>query len=359
MTAPYTDHHVHLMATVAARLSVDLSAARSIGEIGHIIRSAGGTGWVRAWGYEEWCLHEGRHPTRADLDRALPGRPLVVHHRSGHAAVLNSAALSELGELDHPDGILVDRHDLLSRVPRLHPAAMEAAARSVSREWADVGVTAVVDATHTNGADELQLFARWCAGGVVLQEVTAMVSSGAVGSVPPFAASVGPVTVGHVKLMPTAAGRFGVGGLDAAVASAHARGYPVAVHVVDIEVLDVTLGALERSPAPPGTRDRIEHNALSLPEHVDRIAACGAAVVVNPAFLLWRRGKYEAELGEVERGWLVRMGSLVRAGVSLRAGSDAPVTPSRPLEILAAARAHPFAPGESLTAEQAAELLAP
>lgn len=359
MPGPYTDHHVHLLSTAAARLSVDVSGAESFEQIGRAVAAStepADGGWVRAWGYEEWALDERRHPTRGELDRLAGGRPLVLHHRSGHVAVLNSSALEELGEGDHPDGVLFDRHDVLSRVPPLPRPRLAAAVASVSREWSAAGIASVVDATHTNGAAELEMLAGWVAEGSVTQRVTAMLSVGSVGSLPPYGSSVGRVWVGPVKIMPTPGG---TDDLPALVAAAHRSGYPVAVHVVEIDVLDATLRALEQSPPPDGTTDRIEHNSLCLPEQVARVAGAKAMVVVNPGFLLHRRRKYDQQVPEVERPWLVRIGSLLRAGIRVRAGSDSPVTPSRPAEIMAAAMSHPFSADESVSREQAEALLSP
>ncbi len=357
MSGPHTDHHVHFLAAVAARLSIDVSAAGRVEDLLAAIEvGAPARGWVRAWGYEEWRLAGGRTPTASDLERALPGRPVVLHHRTGHAAVLSPAALVEVGATEHADGLLVDRHDILSRVPRLDPSSMQAAAARLSAEWEAAGVGAFTDATHTNGAAELDLLARWSAAGVIRQAVTAMVGPGDLASLPGHGAPVGSVRVGAVKLMP-AAGRLGE--LRPQVADAHRSGFPVAIHVVEVDVLAAALDAFAASGPPPGCRDRIEHNALSLPEQVDSIAASGAVVVVNPSFLVRRRGKYQAQLTGVERGWLIRMASLVRAGVELRAGSDAPVAPSVPAEMTAAARAHPFSAAESLDEAGARRLLSP
>lgn len=348
-TVRFTDHHVHLLSTAAARLSVDVSAALTVAEVCAALAPRG-TGWLRGWGYDESLLEEGRQPTRDDLDRANRRQPVVLHHRTGHAAVLNSAALAEVGEEGHPDGVLFDRHDVLGRVPRVPTGALEAAAAEVSREWARRGVACFTDATRTNGLEELGLLSSWLDRGVVVQEVTAMV-----GEPPPGVAHgqlVGGVTVGHVKLMPGER-------LGASVASAHAAGFPVAVHTVDVSDLDAALAAFERSPAPSGLRDRVEHNALCLPEQVPRLAASGAAVVVNPSFLVHRAAKYGRQLSEVEHGWLIRIGSLLRAGIPVRAGSDSPVAPSRPAEMMAAAMAHPFNPAESVDWAAAERLVSP
>ena len=60
--------------------------------------------WVTGAGYVEYKLREGRHPTRADLDQAVPNRPAVLYHTSLHACVLNTAALREAGLADgQPD----------------------------------------------------------------------------------------------------------------------------------------------------------------------------------------------------------------------------------------------------------------
>jgi predicted amidohydrolase YtcJ len=125
---------------------------------------------------------------------------------------------------------------------------------------------------------------------------------------------------------------------------------------MDVDTLDVTLAALESDRPPPGTTDRIEHNALCLPEQIDRIAAVGATVVVNPAFLLHRAAKYRRELTPVEQSWLVRIRSLLDAGISVLAGSDSPVVPADPAETIAAATAHPFTPAESVSLETATRM---
>jgi predicted amidohydrolase YtcJ len=155
------------------------------------------------------------------------------------------------------------------------------------------------------------------------------------------------VRLGHAKVMSDIA---------AGVMTAHRAGFPAAVHVMDVDTLDVTLAVLEADPPPPGTADRIEHNALCLPEQVDRIAAAGATVVVNPSFLIHRAAKYRRELTAVEQPWLVRIRSLVDAGVTVLAGSDSPVVPADPAETIAAATDHPFTPSESVSVEIATRM---
>lgn len=53
--------------------------------------------WIYGWGYDESQLKEGRHPTKEELDKALPNNPVYIQHTSGHMGVANSMALADMG----------------------------------------------------------------------------------------------------------------------------------------------------------------------------------------------------------------------------------------------------------------------
>ncbi|HJU28840.1 MAG TPA: amidohydrolase family protein, partial [Candidatus Binataceae bacterium] len=80
---------------------------------------------------------------------------------------------------------------------------------------------------------------------------------------------------------------------------------------------------------------RIEHGGMIPPEYPERIAALGAWVVSNPGFVYYRGVKYAGEPGLIP--YLYRAKSLLDAGIDMAGGSDAPVTPARPLTAIAAA----------------------
>lgn len=56
-----------------------------------------GDGWVLGMGYDDTLLAEQRHPTRDELDAAVPDKPVMITHASGHLAVVNSLALQQAG----------------------------------------------------------------------------------------------------------------------------------------------------------------------------------------------------------------------------------------------------------------------
>ena len=60
--------------------------------------------WVIGFGYDHNVFPGKAHPTRAELDRALPRNPALMTHASGHMGTVNGPALSRLGlSRDTPD----------------------------------------------------------------------------------------------------------------------------------------------------------------------------------------------------------------------------------------------------------------
>jgi len=104
------DAHCHVTdgGYLAAAADCSQPSAPGIEAIQARLREAAGRtpdgSWVTGGGYAEYKLRENRHPTRADLDQAVPGRPAVLYHTSLHVCVLNTAALREAGFADgQPD----------------------------------------------------------------------------------------------------------------------------------------------------------------------------------------------------------------------------------------------------------------
>ena len=95
---------------------------------------------------------------------------------------------------------------------------------------------------------------------------------------------------------------------------------------------------------------RIEHGGLIPDGYPERIAELGVWVVANPGFVHFRGPKYAADPGLT--AYLYRARSLLDAGIQVAAGSDAPVTPARPLIAIAAASTRRSMDGEELAAAE-------
>jgi predicted amidohydrolase YtcJ len=99
--------------------------------------------WVTGFGYDDTLLKEGRHPTRAELDRVSTEHPVAAVHISGHMLVANSRALEIVGiDADSPDpvGGVIGRREG-SREP--NGLLEETAREGVLREMQDLGLVDV------------------------------------------------------------------------------------------------------------------------------------------------------------------------------------------------------------------------
>ena len=97
----FIDSHVHVMSLGLARLSLDLSGARSLEEALSLLAAYAEAQpdrpWLigRGWNHAAWGL--GRFPTAAELDAAVSDRPVWLASADGHAGWANSAALAAAG----------------------------------------------------------------------------------------------------------------------------------------------------------------------------------------------------------------------------------------------------------------------
>lgn len=288
------DHHVHVLAAAAARMSLDLRGGPLPAD-----PQAEGAGWLRVVGLGVEDVE------RADLDAVWPGRPVRAQHRSGALTILNTAAVdlvaadAELTEDERRTGRLWRERSRLAAIEQL---ALAPELERWGRELAAWGVTGLTDATPD------------------LDDATLATIRDAL---PQRVASLGaaPTTLPRKVVVPDHADDAWTQ-VRAGVHAARAEGRPVALHAVSRIALALAIAALEESGAGPG--DRIEHAAVCDDDAADRLAALGVVVVTQPSIAA-RRGR--AMLDEVEpedRPWLWRMRGLRDRGVDVVLSSDAP-----------------------------------
>jgi predicted amidohydrolase YtcJ len=381
----FIDCHQHFMEGAAAGAGLSLVRCRTIGDLLADLRVAAAKtppgNWLRAFGCDEALIHERRGPNREELDRASPKNPLRLRHQTLHASWLNSRAISALGlEADGflpPQGALMVRDAtgrlsglvigmeewLSSRLPRVTTAEMEARARFYSRELAASGITAFTDTTVRNGPEEVATFSRLVANRAICQRVGLMVGPQYLNGITALrkASEAAGIRLAGVKFMDVARWKEGV--LAPVVGAALAHRLDCAFHVTEVDELSAVLDACEQAREKHGPEEfesatcRIEHGGMIPPDYPERIAAISGWVVTNPGFIYYRGAKYAGEPGLIP--YLYRARSLANAGVQLAGGTDAPVTPAKPLTAIAASvsrvsiEGYELAPAEALTNEAA------
>jgi len=374
--------HVSNVGYLAAGADCSQPSAPGIPEIQARLREAAGRtpegSWVTGSGYVEYKLRERRHPTRAELDAAVPDRPAVLYHTSLHACVLNTAALREAGlkdgQPDPPggalgrdsqgrlDGVVFEgpmfalfernfRHDLT----RMSAAQRAHLVESAGRYFAGLGVTAACDAdmrrdtlTAFAEADEAGALRPRIYGLVVHDQVDWLVSSGLRGR------RSGRLAAEAVKIWsdggmssrtaaihgtypvpPYGSGIlfFDLPELTAMVRDLDAQGFQVCIHAQGDRAIETVLDAyatvLAGASGNP-RRHRIEHGGAMYPPMIARAAELGIVVASQPGFFsTLGDGFAEAFPGTSDQ--LYPFASWLRAGMTVAGSSDAPVITADPL----------------------------
>ncbi|WP_405137845.1 amidohydrolase family protein [Nocardia sp. NBC_01388] len=333
------DHHIHLRALAALSDSVPLGPERIpdlsglIAELHRADAQLPAGQWIRGIGYHESVAGS---LDRRLLDRALPGRPVRVQHRSGGLWILNSAACAEI-ELDECAVTGVERDAAGRLTGRLWRMDSWLGARipslpldlaGVSSRAARHGITGFTDATPGLTQQEVSELAGAVADGRIVQRVHCMA--------PPSITDprIARFTLGPTKILLDDTNLPTLDDLTETIREAHEASRPVAVHCVTRVQLILTLAALDSAGVRPG--DRIEHGAIVPDSVLDHMRALALTVVTQPHFPVERAAQYALDVPEEDRADLWRLGSLLNRGVAVAAGTDAPFGGADPWRVLAA-----------------------
>jgi predicted amidohydrolase YtcJ len=175
----FIDSHQHLLSYVRSRTRLQLwdttTLADALGRLRAASERVPRGSWIVAVGHDQGRLAERRHPTRADLDAAVPEHPLLVYRACSHIALANSRALELAGisaATPDPPGGRLERHGdeltgvleeaamgLVSRAVTQAPIDWPAGLRDATREYHRRGITSIGEAAlgHVAGRDDLRI----------------------------------------------------------------------------------------------------------------------------------------------------------------------------------------------------------
>ncbi|MBB3975517.1 hypothetical protein GGQ64_000704 [Rhizobium azooxidifex] len=376
------DNHLHLISTGITMGWVDATpaAAPTLATLmERLAERAAATpkgGWVRARGYDQVKLDTGRHPTREDLDRAVPDHPVLLTRACGHVAIANSLALELAGVTEAtpvPDGGVIGLTDgrlnglLAENAIGLIKATMPAVTTEelidgierAGRYLLSLGITSCMDAAvgQLSGFAEIQAYEMAKVSGrlpvrvwltllgdpgvsIVEDSWRAGLVSGAgddmlrVGAVKIFLdGSAGGRTAWMTRPYQGEPHNLGVQMLpdaevEAIVRSCHDRGYQMACHAIGDGAIEQLITAYEKALAAnpdPDRRHRIEHCGFPTPEQDARMKAAGILPAPQMAFIHDFGDSYISVLGEERGKPSYPIGSWMRMGMKPSTGSDSPV----------------------------------
>lgn len=386
----FQDAHVHLPYAGTVRLEPDLRGLDAEG-IGRAVADAAAGRpqgrWVVGNGYFPALLERAGITPRALLDRAAPGRPVLLRSYDGHAAILNTPALETAGiGRSSPGGPLVERDDageptglLLEETAweaerhtdRLRTEERLDAVARVIPDLHRAGITAVHD---MSGSGALETLRSLDADGRLGIDVFATVSPEdcaderlrqpgrflrVVGVKAFLDGALGSRTAHLLEPYEGDDAHHGIESLDAAstrdvALRAAEAGLACCLHAIGDAAVRSALDAFQacRGAATPNLRHRVEHAQMVHDRDLPRFAELGVVASIQPVHLAEDAPLALAYWGERSRE-AFPLRRLLDAGAPLAFGSDAPIETFDVLEGIAAAVSRTARDGTVLHPEEA------
>lgn len=400
------DAHGHVMATGFARMTLDLSATRSLAEalarIGAWAAAHPDAPWILGvgWNQVQWGL--GRMPTATELDAVTGGKPAWLSRVDGHAGWANSAAMAAAGisaatpdpaggEIlrlpggKAPAGVFIDAATGLveAKLPRPRAEDRDTALAEAQAALLAQGVTAIADmgtsiedwqtfrragdlgrlririVSYARGVDAMSLIGGpgptpWLYDDHLKLNGVKLLLDGALGSrgawlKTPYADAAR--TQGLPQMNQTQLGNL--------MSRAAMDGFQVAVHAIGDKANATVLDAVEDLSATykGDRRWRIEHAQVVDPADIPRFGKLGVIASMQPQHQASDRVMAEQRLGPGRLPGAYAWKSMIASGAALAFGSDTPVEPPHPFEGIAVAISRQGADGQPFAGWQPQEVI--
>ncbi|WP_428260447.1 amidohydrolase [Gallibacter sp. Marseille-QA0791] len=383
----FIDSHMHLGMTgqnAAVIIDCNSNKVTSISQIQQKIREAAAKApkgaWIKATGYEQSKLKEGRHPTRDELDEAAPDNPVQLTRCCLHMGVYNTLALRAGGitgpEMFAPGEVVVDENGRMTGLLKETACTYMwdkviytkdeylRSFKAANDILLSYGVTSMHDGSFY-GEETIGLYQDACRNGIIkvrmynllyhaygkkktIEWVNDFISTGIHGGL-----GDDHFRLGHVKILidgstsaPSCATSqpyshdpalkgiqlYTQEEADDIIIKAHNAGFNVSAHAVGDVAVDVILTAIERAMAqnPRPCRHRIEHCGIINENLLSRIKKAGIVPVPNPGFFNENAEIYVKYYGD-RVNWMFPLRSYLDNGITAALGSDSPVIEADPM----------------------------
>lgn len=373
------DAHAHVVGLGQLLTQVDLTGSASLDEALERVKDYATSNpdlpWIvgRGWNQELW--QENTFPTALDLDQVVDDRPVFLSRIDGHAAWVNSVALT-IGDVTRetqdpvggrvirdeegdPTGILVDAAEtyVARFIPQESQEQLEEAIERALQEMLSLGITGVHDAGVSKGVwdmyqqidrrDELTVHINAMIGGVT-EQTRPWIEQGPVMPKASSRLSLTGVKIysdgalgsrGAAMLEPYSdePGNKGLlfydqKEMDDQVLTAVSNGFQANVHAIGDAANRQVLDALGKASQayPESERHRIEHAQVVAVEDIPRFTELGLIASMQPTHATSDKNMAQDRIGEKRLEGAYAWRTFIDQGTLIAAGSDFPVEPVNP-----------------------------
>jgi len=384
----------HLLTTM-----LDLRRVGSIDDLVNRVREFGDRlpegAWLLGRGFNEASLRDGRAPTREDLDRAEPNRPVALTRTCGHIYAVNSAALALAGigaDTKSPPGGVIDRDQRGRPTGLLRETAMglinnvmppptasdyEAMILAALKHQLSLGITSSADCgvlpqllevyraidakrglpsrvnvmplRRVDGVPTPVPLPQMFTSDMLRVDTVKFLADGG------LSGATAALSVPYRHVSSTGVLRFTDGELRDLCAESQAAGWRIATHAIGDAAIDQVLGVYEAlGPRRRRFAHRIEH--FGLPDATQLARAARLRVIAAPQTIFIRTfgRNFRSYLPESLLPRIYPIRAMLDAGIRIALSSDAPVVEDdNPLVGMMAAITRIDADGELIAPRQA------
>ncbi len=379
----FVDSHTHLVLTGFSIESVNLSNARSIGDVLELIRgevSQVESGeWVFGTQLVHRLLREKRNPTIEEIDRVSPENPVWLISNTCHSSVVNTLGFQHVGLSVNSPGVEKDpatgRFTGAYVTDQSHFEAHRCIFSSLSIERIQRMIEQACNSAVRRGVTTLHALDGSPEGDRIFRILLETMPRMPLRIVPYFQT----MDVNQVLDMglPRIGGCLALDGawlehtvaltepyedfpdcrgmlfytddqVESFVQKAHESGLQISMHAIGDAAIEQILRAYEKALARSPRMDhrhRIEHFSLPSDDQIMRARDLGIVAAMQPMFsynIGGPDGAYVQYLGEDRANRIEDFRALLDRGMKVCGGSDSPVTPIDPLMGIHAAVNNPF-----------------
>lgn len=382
ITPGFIDAHSHPASSGLRHLRMVDCDLRSIDKLKEAIKTKGDNTplgeWVRGFKYDDTKTKDGRYINRYDLDEVAPDHPVIITHRGGHTAYVNSKALDLAGitpEAQDPEGGHIVKDESGIPTGLLQETATNLVDRLITDEFTDkdrqegvklitqmmakTGITSVTDAYGSQ--DSLQAYRDSYNAGDSSARIYCMIGYFAIEDMIAKGAKTGDgndwVKIGGMKLTcdgsisertarlsKSYVGRpddFGIIVMDeeelySYAIKAHKANWQIGIHANGDVGIDKALNVFEKIQTEHSREDprfRLEHCTVINDDLIRRIKALDA--IPNPfSTYVYFHGEKMKEYGAERLENMFALRSFLDAGINVTQTSDYPPGPFEPMMAL-------------------------
>ncbi|WP_405415745.1 amidohydrolase [Maribacter sp. Asnod1-A12] len=355
--------------------------------------------WIRARGFNDSIMEEGRLPTKEDIDCVITDKPVFLQRTCAHIATLNSKAIEvcginsntkvpyggmmDLDSLGIPNGILRETALglALKHFPKITDADYEKMILAACDAFIKVGVTSVSDPAVM--PDLLAVYKKMDAAGKLPIRIHAFPIVIPDGDDTPLPI---PEKYHSDKLVINTVKFFSDGGLSGQTAAlsktyknskskgilrlnkevffkaaleAQRKGFQIATHAIGDVAIDLVLDIYEQlyKNNPNAPKHRIEHLGLPTKIQLKRIEKMGIHIVTQPIFIKELGKNFRETLTDEYLEVCYPFKSMFDHNINVAFSTDGPVVKDiRPLSCIEAAINRKDINGYTITAKESVSL---